>query len=85
MRSQLILVEQFENVVDDRVLSFGEQIRFRESGNLAQGFFLRSSLMMAWGSCFVQRPFCTSSSTIATISHLLEKVTSSVVMVSRLG
>ena len=38
-----------------------------------------------WRSCLVQRPFCSSSSTIAAISHMLEIVASSMDMVSRLG
>src|SRR6185295_12650572 len=36
-------------------------------------------------SCFVQRPFCSSSSTIAAISHMLAMVASSRDMVSRVG
>ncbi len=55
------------------------------SGSRARGFFRRSSSMMVWRSCLVQRPFCSNSSTIAAISHIFEIVASSMVMVSRLG
>jgi len=82
-----MLVEQFENVVDDRVLRFDEQVRLREGGfrNAGAGLLRRNSVMMSWRSCLVQRPFRSSTSTIVAVSHMLEMVASSMAMVSRLG
>jgi hypothetical protein len=82
-----MLAKQFENVVDDRVLHFDEQVRLREGGfrNAGAGLLRRNSVMMLWGACLAQRPFRSSTSTIAAISHMLEMVASSMVMVSRLG
>ena len=81
-----MLVEQFENVVDARVLRSGEQVRLREGGfrNAGAGLLRRNSGMMSSRSCLVQRPFRSSTSTIAAISQMLEMVASSMTMVSRL-
>ena len=41
--------------------------------------------MMSSGSCLVQEPFRSSTSTTAAVSYMLEMVASSMAMVSRLG
>ena len=80
-----MLVQQLQDVIDDLVLGFGEEHDSGKavSGIRARGFFRRSSSMMVWRSCLVQKPFCSSSSTIAAISHMLEMAASPVDMVSR--
>ena len=80
MRGQPVLVEQVQNIVDNRVLGFAEQIRPREGGLRNAGTGILAAKFgdaVVERSCFVQRPFRSSTSTIRAISQMLETVASS--------
>ena len=82
-----MLVQQLQNVVDDRVLSLGEQVRLRKGGLRNAGTGI---LAAEFGDDLVEvllraeaLPF--EHFHMAAISHMLEMVASSIDMLSRVG
>lgn len=82
-----MLIQQLQNVIDDRVLSFSEEVRLREGGFRNAGTRILSAKI---GDDVVEvllraQALALQYSTIAAISHMFEMVASSGDMVSRLG
>ena len=82
-----MLVQQLQHVVDDRVLSLGEQVRLREGGLRN----LRTGILAAELSDEVVKVLLRAEALpfehfhMAAISHMLEIVASSIDMLSRVG
>ena len=82
-----MLVEQCQDVVNDRVLSLGEEVRLRKGGFRNAGTGILAGKL---GDDVIEILFRAEALPFehfhkAAISHMLENVTSSMAMVSRLG
>jgi len=87
MRSQPVLVEQRQDVVDDRVLGLSQQVRLREGGFRNAGAGILAARL---GDDVIEvvlraEALRSRTSTIEAISYILEMVASSRDMVSHLG